>query len=160
MASELSPLQRARFDAIRWRLDLPFETYGIPSAQPDFAIIGWLKNNAGFPKMNKKNGRFLWPLRSDKPKPYIPTPAKESSEPAPDPNDPCFTLPKRSFAQRLIPFDDSASVQPREMIWVPMNATQQEEEQIRAIYRRYQMPQTPIKSSEEPVPIYYIFNYL
>ncbi|MCP6756463.1 hypothetical protein NL533_33050, partial [Klebsiella pneumoniae] len=47
-----------------------------------------------------------------------------------------FSLPKRSLAQRLIPLDIAASNQPREMIWVPLNATPQEEEQIRAIYRR------------------------
>lgn len=127
MASELSPLMKARFDEIRWRLDLPYEIYGVPSAQPDLAIIGWLQNNAGFPRMNKKNKRFYWPLRSTKPKPYVPEPKEDDER---------FNLPKRSLAQRLIPLDVSTCTQPREMIWVPLHATPLEEEQIRAIYRR------------------------
>jgi len=145
MASELSPLQRARFDAIRWRLDLPYETFGIPSAQPDLAIIGWLRNNAGFPKMSKKNKRFLWPLRSNKPKPFIPS--AESTVPIPDVANPSFTLPKRSFAQRLIPLDESATVSPRDMIWVPLLATWHEEELIRAIYGRVR------NAPDESVPV-------
>lgn len=62
MASELSPLIKARFNNILWRLNLPYEIYGICSTQPNLAIIRWLQNNAKFSRINKINKKFLWPL--------------------------------------------------------------------------------------------------
>jgi hypothetical protein len=66
MAAELSPILRARYDAIRWKLDISDEIYGNKTWQPDYQIIHWIENNPGFPVMNKKNHLFKWPLRSRK----------------------------------------------------------------------------------------------
>lgn len=66
MAAELSPLKRARYDAIRSRLDISDKIYGNKTWQPDYYIINWINNNPGFPEFNKENGLFKWPLRSRK----------------------------------------------------------------------------------------------
>lgn len=50
------------------------------------------------------------------PMPYISTPAKESSQPAPDLKNFFFTLTKLSLAQRYISYDELESVQPKKMI--------------------------------------------